>query len=335
MERRWRMNAWLQFATCAALILAAGPVLTRQAENLAGVFGWTRTWVGGILLALATSLPELITGISAVSLADAPNIAIGDALGSCIFNLMLLAVLDILCREDSAFSHADEGHVLVVALGTLMLGIVGIALLTAVAGYDPVIGHVSLYSVPILLIYLIVVRAISLHQRRSGSGGNAPAPAQAAIRPAMYFGLAALAVAAAGTWLPIAAAAIAEQTGWGKSFVGTVLVAATTSLPEFAVMLAALRMRSVDMAIAGLVGSNIFNMAIIALDDVAYGKGSLFTASSPAHVGTVLSAIVMSSVVIAAVIDRPKVRVFGRIGWVSLFLAALYALSAYSVYLFG
>lgn len=43
-----------------------------------------------ILLATVTSLPELVTGVSAVTMAGAPDIAVGDALGSCVFNLAIL-----------------------------------------------------------------------------------------------------------------------------------------------------------------------------------------------------------------------------------------------------
>lgn len=97
--------AWGKFAICVALIAVAGPALARYGEIIAQKTGLSRSWVGLLLLATATSLPELFTGVSAVTAANAPNIAVGDALGSCIFNLAILVVLDALNRDESVFSR--------------------------------------------------------------------------------------------------------------------------------------------------------------------------------------------------------------------------------------
>ena len=67
---------WVKFSICAALIGFAGPVLTRYGDIIARRTGVSRTWIGLILLATATSLPELFTGVSAVTVAAAPNIAV-------------------------------------------------------------------------------------------------------------------------------------------------------------------------------------------------------------------------------------------------------------------
>lgn len=99
---------WLKFALCAALIGYAGPILVRYADIIARLTGVSRSWIGLALLATATSLPELFTGISAVTIAQAPNIAVGDALGSCVFNLMMLVLLDELSRDEPASRRIDQ-----------------------------------------------------------------------------------------------------------------------------------------------------------------------------------------------------------------------------------
>ena len=78
---------WLKLGICGLLIGIAGPFLTRYADVIARLTGLSRSWIGLVLLATATSLPELFTGISAVAAANAPNIAVGNVLGSCVFNL--------------------------------------------------------------------------------------------------------------------------------------------------------------------------------------------------------------------------------------------------------
>jgi len=326
--------AWVHFGLCALLIIVAGPVLTRQAHVIAPRWGLSDSWAGMVLLATATSLPELITGLSSVTAAGAPNLAVGDILGSCIFNLALLAVLDLLSREGSLFNDADQGHVLSAALGTLMISVAGAALIVARAGLDVVIWHVSIYSLLLIVMYAIAMRALYLHGRAPAATRLEVAPGPLLSPVAKYAG-AALVVALAGAWLPFAGLDIAEMMGWNTSFVGTLLLAATTSLPELVVMGTALRMRCIDMAIAGLLGSNLFDVAILAIDDMAYVEGSLFAAVSPGHAGSAFGAAIMGSVVIISIIDRPTVRVFGRIGWASIFLIAIYVVSAYAIFLLG
>ncbi len=85
---------WLQFVLCAGLIGIAGVRLSRYGDAIAGHTGLSRNWIGLVLLATVTSLPELVTGLSAVTLAAAPDIAVGDVLGSCVFNLGRIQPVD-------------------------------------------------------------------------------------------------------------------------------------------------------------------------------------------------------------------------------------------------
>lgn len=84
---------------------------------IARLTGLSRSWIGLVLLATATSLPELFTGVSAVTVANAPNIAVGDALGSCIFNLAMLVVLDVMSRDEPMYRRIDQGHIMTAGSG--------------------------------------------------------------------------------------------------------------------------------------------------------------------------------------------------------------------------
>ena len=78
---------WLQFALVTAVIVFAGYHLSTYGDVIAEKTGMGRTWVGVILMASVTSLPELITGASSVAIFDLPNIAIGDVFikgGFCV-----------------------------------------------------------------------------------------------------------------------------------------------------------------------------------------------------------------------------------------------------------
>src|SRR3989338_3167439 len=145
------MLLWLQLLLCLAVIGYAGYFLSRYGDIIAEKSGVSASWVGLILLSTATSLPELVTGISAVTFADAPNIAVGDVLGSTVFNLAILVMLDALYRRETMYSRAAQGHILSAALGALLIAFAGFSLLLDHAGMSPAFGHVGLYSPFILL----------------------------------------------------------------------------------------------------------------------------------------------------------------------------------------
>ena len=123
--------------------------------------------------------------------------------------------------------------------------------------------------------------------------------------------------------------------GWHNTFVGTLFIAGITSLPELAVSIAALRMGALDMAIANLLGSNLFNILILALEDIIFVAGPLLTFTSPLHAFSALSAVIMSGIVIVGLVYRPSTRLFISIGWISLSLFTLYLLNTYVFYLHG
>jgi cation:H+ antiporter len=142
-------------------------------------------------------------------------------------------------------------------------------------------------------------------------------------------------VVAAGSWLPFIGQSIAETMGWKATFVGTLLIAGATSLPELVVTTSALRIGAVDMAIGNLLGSNLFDILVIGIDDLAYTKGPLLSSIGPAHAITAFAAVIMSGIFIVAMLFKPETRLRGTIGWVSLSMLVVYLFSSYAVYLHG
>lgn len=333
------MIVWLQLAICLVVIGIAGWRLSRYGDILAEKTGLSASWIGLILLATATSLPELVTGISAVTAAKAPDIAAGDVLGSTVFNLLILVVLDAFYRRESLYTRAAQGHILSAALGALLIGISGFSLLLDQAGFSPALGHVGLYSPLIVLVYLASMRAVFQYEKRTMAEFTEAAVARypgITLRRAWTgYLMAAAAIVAAGSWLPFVAKDLAELMGWEESFVGTLLVAAITSAPEAAVTLSALRIGAVDMAIANLLGSNLFNIAILAVDDMFYAPGPLLAAISPSHAMTALTAVMMSALVIVGLLYRPRGRDVMGLSWISVGLFLLYLLNTWFLFQHG
>jgi cation:H+ antiporter len=327
----------LQFLVCALLIARAGFVLSRSADALAEAYGWGRGWVGLALLATVTSLPELASGVSAVAIVGAPNLAVGNALGACVVNLAFLVVVDLLQRHQPMYREASATHLLSAGFGVVMLGFVAMSLVTGSAA--PQFLGVGLYSPALLVLYLFALRSLFAHeqsQRPAAAEGAGAGPGSAQVRSEWRrFVLAALVVLAAGLWLPQVADGLARELGLSRSFVGTVFMALVTTLPEMAVTVGALRLGALDMAIGNLLGSNLFNVTILAVDDLAYTAGPLLADVAPAHAGTAATALVMTGLVIVGLVMRPQGRVLRVASWVSVGLVAAYAVNAALVYLGG
>lgn len=329
--------AWLllQFVFCAVLIARAGYVLSRSASRLADAHGWARGWVGLALLATVTSLPELASGINAVTWVGAPNLAVGNALGACVINLLFLVVVDALQRRQPMYRQASPTHLLSAGFGVVMLGFVALSVLTGARA--PAVLHVGVYSPMLLALYLLALKQVHGHERRALADAAAPTPVPSAPMRSEWgrFALAALVVLVAGSWLPAVADGLAQALGWSRSFVGTVLMALVTTLPEMAVTLGALRLGALDMAIGNLLGSNLFNVAVLAVDDAFYVRGPLLADAAPVHAGTAVTALVMTGLVIIGLVMRPQGRTLRAVSWVSVGIAATYAVNAALVFLGG
>jgi cation:H+ antiporter len=322
------LRAWLEFAGCLAVIGYAGFKLTRYADAIAEKARLSASWTGLALLATVTSLPELMTGTSAVTVASAPNIAIGDALGSLVFNLFLLALVDLVRRDVSIYAHASRGHIVSAAFGIALIAMILVGLSLGDAG--PALGHIGWYSPVIVAAYALAIRAVLRYERGLTPAAlhMAPRHPQLSLRQAMLrYALFAAVVVAAGVWLPFIGVHLAKVMGWSNSFVGTLFVALVTSVPEAVTTIAAVRIGALDMAIGGILGSNLFDVVIVAIDDALYAPGPILADVSPEHAISAASAIAMSACVVAALWMRPQ-----RARWISAAMAALFFLNSWAVY---
>ncbi len=288
------------FLFCALVIFFAGRKLSYYGDLLAVVTGISKGWIGIILMASVTSLPELMVGISSVSIVGSADLAVGDIIGSCAFNLGILAVLDAFTpKKIPLFGIASQTHILNAGLGIILITLVGLTMF--IPHHVAITPWIALSSVIFIVVYLISIRIIYYNeQNHSESGPHQITPnnitsKKSIIKNYIIFSLLIIIAALA---LPFFAEHIAEMTGFKKSFVGTFFLAVSTSLPEVAVSIAAVRMGSIDMAVGNLLGSNIFNILILAIDDLFYTNGLLLQDASSSHLISILSTIIMSAIVV-------------------------------------
>ena len=323
---------WVKFIICVLIIFFSGRKIAKYGDTIANKTGLGGVWIGLILIALITSLPELFTGISAITLVGEPDLTVGDLLGANAFNLFNLALLDITRQNSSLLAAVSSTHRLT---GWCSLGLVlavAISIFISQRFCPMAIGWIGWYTPIIILLYIISARGIFLFERRQPSSQEVEPcrEAESTQRVYLYFGISAAFIIGAGIWLAAIGDEIALVTGWGQSFVGSLLLAFTTSLPEITVSFAAMRIGATDMAVANMIGSNLFNMTIISIDDLLYLKGPVLAAVSESHLITALAVILMTLIFIAGLRFKPR-RLF-RLSWWNSALITLFSLSAYFSY---
>jgi cation:H+ antiporter len=288
-----------QCLVLAAIVAGAGTALARAADLIANATGLGRLLVGSVLLAAATSLPELAVDVAAVR-AGHTDLAAGDLLGSSLMNLLILAAID-LCRRNGRkmLSREAASHALSATLAIAVTGLAGCAILTAGKLPAVVFFGIGGWCWAILVAYLLGARMLFIDQRISVrlTTDQMPNERRGIWIPAAIFLVSAVVLVTAGPRLAAVAAELADRSGLGGTFVGTTLVALTTSLPELVASLAAVRLGAVDLAIGNVFGSNAFNMIMfVPLDAVC--PGSLFQAVSSAHAVTAFAVIVATAITV-------------------------------------
>lgn len=296
---------------CGIIILFAGKKLSFYGDLIAEKTGIGKAMIGFLLMSTVTSLPELMVGISSTAFIGSANLAVGDVLGSCVFNLLILSIMDsVSTRNRSMLGQVSQSHILAASLGIILFAMVGLGIFLE---QDYVIlPFIGLNSLIFAVIFFVAVKLLLSYQQNHPTNDsiNHPTVTLSLGQIISRFSGFALITISAAFFLPHFAEGIAEQTGLSRTFIGTLLLAASTSLPEIAVSVAAVRMKSTDMAVGNILGSNIFNIFILFIDDLFYTKGSLLKDASDTNIISVFSVIVMSAIVIIAITFRKETKRF-------------------------
>lgn len=321
----------LIFLGSATVVIVASTVLAYRADAIAAVTGIGQVWIGSVLLAAATSMPELGTDISAVRFHQ-PNLAIGDLFGSSLANMLILAVLDLIPPRGRVFKEATFENTLTACLAILMMAI---AVVFVMARPAFTVAGVAPESLLLPVVYLGGTRAIYRNGIRQVEREPEPAEPRAARksvkRPMLDFAAGAVAILLAAPVLAWSAGRIASLSGLGATFVGTWIVGLVTSLPEMVTSLTAMRIGAFDLAIGDLFGSNSFNMVLLFALDLACPGGSIFAAADPTHVISGTLGIAMTALGLASIVYRAERR-YALLEPGSVLMVIAYALGVLMLY---
>lgn len=305
------MSPWLIFFLSATAIILAGSRLTRDGDAIADGTGLGGAWVGAILIAGATSLPELLTGINAARQGHA-NLSLGDLFGSSMANMLILAAADLSNPRLPVLSRVTGNQVMVAALAIVLTTL---ALTGALAQPASLLGGIGWGPIAVVVIYILGMRLLHVNRHQGAFQSAEEVAKEAAAAPPLMgaiigFTLSAVVIVLAAPYLASSAAAIADLLGITKGFAGMILLALTTSLPEIVVSIAGVRAWAYDIVVGNLLGSNAFNMAILLPLDIANGPRAVLASMEPAAQIGALFAILMMGQVVMGILHRPQRRVW-------------------------
>ena len=259
-----------------------GAKLAVYGDALATLTGWGRLFVGSLLVALATSLPELSTNISAVRLETPnPELAVGTIFGANMYNLFKLSIVALIFGGIVFLRRVAPEQGYLIAVSVI---ITGAALLFGAVKMDISLWQIGLSSLILIVLFVVGMWVVFVTRPGKEEGDQAAEDQGMTLRKAwLMFGMVSAGVVVAGIFLAWSTDQFADITGVASSTLGILAVSLVTSLPELTLAIAAARIGAADLAVASLYGSNVFNIVILFFPDPFYRDGILVNQTVPSH----------------------------------------------------
>lgn len=307
------------------MIWLAGSRLTLYADIIADRTGLGEALVGLVLLAIATSLPEIGRTIAASLLGD-PLLAVDSLFGGVVLQTAILAIAD-LTMVGRVLTYFAPRPVLLLQGATVVV-LLGLAIAGMAAGAILQLFGIGLWTPLLVLVYLLSLYLLKSYENRpqwrpvqlpeelmqievAREGRRGGHREQSLTRIGLLFGASSAVIFMAGVLLAQVGEALALQTGLGTGFVGASLLALASSLPEMSTTLAAVRLGAYSMAVANIFGTNAFLVALLFIADIFYRQGPILAAVDRSSVFAAAAGIVATAIYLAGLIERRNQRFLG------------------------
>lgn len=312
------------FLLMTALIAYAGTKLTHTADKLADITGLGEALIGAVLLGAMTSLPGVVTSISA-AFNNHPELAASNGLGGIALQTAFLGIADITYKKVN-LEHAAASY------SNLMLGLLLIILLSFVLliMITPSIDIFGFHPASVVSIVIYVAGLRLINKAKDIPMWNPKITDETVEDEPEYevgskkelaglwvkFIILAITVIIGGYLVSKTGINIAEKTKLSETLVGAFFTALSTSLPELIVSVAAVRQGALTLAVGNIIGGNTFDVLFVSFSDFAYIKGSIYEMLSDQVIFIIVLTIFMNGILILGLLDREKTGV-AKIGWES------------------
>lgn len=335
---------FVELLLAGAVVVFAGIRFARLADTVADRLQLGSGWVGLIMLATVTSLPELVTSGTATYIGNV-DLAMGGILGSCSFNITIIVLLNALCGGGSVLRGVSPLHTLTSSFGLALIGLalLGFVLMEKFA-CSPLMAQIIelTWAAVILVTYIGCMRLTYRFERIHSIEEHAGSERQGIGTPlAVDVAVMTFILVAASWWLAkLGDLLSAHEIGLlgrplGATFVGACFLAMATSLPEISTSVAAVRLGNLNLALGNIFGSNMFNIFVIPVlkivslvrgDEIMLvGQSSNITQNLIAG----LLAILLTTIAMASLVYKSRRKLLRRFGFDSILIALSYVIGMF------
>ena len=238
--------------------------LIDKKTNISGAF------IGGVVLAAVTSLPELFTSFSAVVIVINPSLVMGYILGSNLFNMTIFGIVMLIWAKKFSKAAVGKSH-FKITMFTLFL--FALMFLAVILGIDYSVFSISIYSLIIIITYIFSIRFMANDKSDNDEQTNNPLTIkQIAVR----FVILAVVLVCVSVSITYVTDILAKGFNLGATIAGALFLGIATSLPELTSTFALAKKSNFNAATGNILGSGVFNFAILAVSDILYRGGSVF-----------------------------------------------------------
>ena len=316
--------AWGKFISILVLVYVFGTRALKSADIIAEKKKLARAFMGVVFVSMITSFPELFTGISAASLVKSPDIAVGQIIGSCIFNLFIIAIIELFFRKKNLYQLKGKINILPLGFSLILVALLTLAIS---ARFKFSFLNIGIPSILIFVFYFIFLWII--FKERKVEKQRDLYEKKSLKKEIISFSISAIIIIGLGIYLPFVGKEIAEIMRWKESFIGVIFLALVTSFPELVVSVSAAKLGAFEIILGNIAGSNLFNVAIIFFIDLFYVKGAILGSVSRNNISVGLIAILMNFIVFFAVIRQSKYKFLNVISLNGIILTGLYILNLF------
>ena len=286
-------------------------------------------FIGGVILAAVTSLPELFTSISAVLFVKQPDLVMGNILGSNLFNMCIFGGAALIAAKSLCKATIGKSHTITTVITFIMFAIM---LLPVVFKKDYTVVGISVYSIILLVLYACSIKFMAGDSAETEGEDNSPLTLKQIV---IRFIIMAVLLVIASIFITKAADKLSEQFNLGKTVGGALFLGVATSLPELTSSIALIRKGNFNACAGNVMGSGVFNFCIISVADILYRGGSVYISNDKSSSYLNIFGLVATAVVGSILIMKQRkkdtenagLKLFYRIGGFAI-------LACYGAFLF-
>ena len=296
--------------------------LLDKKTNVSGAF------IGGVLLAAVTSLPELFTSGSAVLLVGENDLVIGNIFGSNIFNMIVIAIGIIVFFKGFKHGNLSKWHLVLLAVTLVFYGLSSFAIFFPeispvltfyIPGLDKNIGFFNLVSLIMLLGYIILIIK-QPKTKEEDEDEKEEVDSKLTVKQIIaLFALCAVLLIGVSIAITYVTDIVAEKIGLGKTVAGAILLGVATSLPELVSCLTLMRKQNFDAAFGDITGSNLFNFTILTISDLLAVNSSIYVCNAEVKLFLICTMVSIAAL-ITIIIVKIKKGTFESNKWAFLFV---------------